>query len=77
MDEFGSLRLSVYLNPIMVANVDGRVSLRESASLADAVRSLLRNAEYFFCFLWQGKELFLIPRFGSRSIHTSDARVII
>ena len=40
------LQMSVHINPILVANADGKYSLREQAAMAEAVRKLMSEDEY-------------------------------
>lgn len=40
------LQMSVHMNPVIVANADGKYSLRESAAMAEAVRKLMSEPEY-------------------------------
>ncbi len=40
------LQISVHLNPLIVANSDGKYTLRESSALAAALRKLMSEDEY-------------------------------
>lgn len=40
------LQMSVHLNPVIVANVDGNFSVRESAAVAKALRTMLTDPQY-------------------------------
>lgn len=50
------LQISVHMNPLIVANADGKYSLRESSALAAAVHKLISEDEYRPLVLVAGHE---------------------
>lgn len=50
------LQISVHLNPLIVANADGKYSFRESSALATALRKLISDEEYRPLVLVAGHE---------------------